>query len=380
LADGQAAMVLRVSWPQALAWRMGRQLLDPIGRLPPEVVVRRLCGVQAQVASSADLAVRLRTRGDKPGTVAAALADGRLIKTWAMRGTLHLVTPIQGADVLSLLAAGRTWERPSWQRYFGMPVEAWARLRPVVRNALEAGPLTREELVAAIVREPGLGHLEAELLRGWGSLLKPLAWQGDLCYGPSRGNRVSFTRPEAASPDWPGLPDPDEAGPRVIAAYLAAYGPNTLEGFHGFLSRGWMGARRLRGWFAALGDRRADVDVEGERRSVLAEDLDDLAAARPTSALRLLGGFDQFVLGPGTDDVHVITAGRRPLVSKQSGWIAPIVVLGGVVAGTWELADGVVRVGWFEESGPPAAVAIAEEAARLGSILGRPLEPLITMI
>jgi hypothetical protein len=373
-------MVLKVSWPQALAWRMKRQLLDPIGRLPPEAVVRRLCGVQAQVASSADLAVRVRTSSARPGEVGRALADGRLIKTWAMRGTLHLLTPVEGADFLSLLASGRTWERPSWQRAFGMPVAAWARLRPVVREALDAGPLSREELVAAIVAQPGLEHHGDELMRGWGTLLKPLAWQGDLCFGPARGNRVTFIRPEAASPEWPGVPDPDEAGPRAIAAYLGAYGPNSIDGFHGFLARGWMGARRLRAWFEALGDRLAEVEVDGERRFVLAEDVADLARTRPTKAVRLLGGFDQFVLGPGTDDVHVVATSRRRLVSKQSGWIAPVVVQAGVVTGTWELAGNVVQIAWFGESGAPPAAALAEEVARLGSLLGRTLEPAVTPI
>lgn len=35
-------MAVKVSWQQALAWRMQRQQLDPVGRLPVEAVVRRL--------------------------------------------------------------------------------------------------------------------------------------------------------------------------------------------------------------------------------------------------------------------------------------------------------------------------------------------------
>ena len=65
----------------------------PIGRMHLTEVVRRLCGVQAQVASSAELAVRLRSEAVGAGDVGRALADGDLIKTWAMRGTLHLLTP-----------------------------------------------------------------------------------------------------------------------------------------------------------------------------------------------------------------------------------------------------------------------------------------------
>ena len=113
-------MTVKLTWPQALAWRMGRHQLDPVGDLPVESVVRRLGAVQAQVASSAEMAVRLRRSTSEPGEVGRALADGRLIKTWAMRGSLHLLTPEDGGAFLSLMASGRSWERPSWQRYFGV--------------------------------------------------------------------------------------------------------------------------------------------------------------------------------------------------------------------------------------------------------------------
>jgi len=366
-------MVAKIGWDQALAWRLNRQLLDPVGQLPADEVVRRLCGVQAQVASSAELAVRVRQQDSEPGEVGRALAEGRLIKTWAMRGTLHLLTPGDAGDFLSLMAAGRTWERPSWQRYFGMPVEAWDRLRPAVRDALAAGPLSRDELVAAVVAEPGLDHLGQALRAGWGTLLKPLAWQGDLCFGPSRGNRVTFMRPEAASAGWSGVPDPDEAAPRVIAAYFGAYGPATIDNFQSWLARGWIGARRLRAWFAALGEQLVEVDVDGEGRLVLHEHLDELMAARAAAAVRLLPGFDQYVLGPGTDDPHVVPAGRRAAVSRQSGWIAPTVVHAGVVAGTWQLTGDQVQVDWFAEAGAPPLERLDAEISRHAVIAARTL-------
>ena len=165
-------MPVEVSWPQALAWRMQRQLLDPVGELPVEDVVRRLCGVQAQVASAAELAVRVRRQSSRPGEVGRALADGRLIKTWAMRGALHLLTPEEGGAFLSLIAAQRSWELPSWQRYFGMTNKRWDTLRAAVGEALDGPPLTRDELVAAIVARRGLGHLGHELRSGLGNALQ----------------------------------------------------------------------------------------------------------------------------------------------------------------------------------------------------------------
>src|SRR3954451_21740763 len=113
-------MALRVTWPQALAWRMERQYLEPLSTGTAVDVARRLCGVQAQVASSAELAIRARQAEAPPGEVGQALADGSLIKTWAMRGTLHLLPADEASQYLALLAAGRWWETPAWQRYFDL--------------------------------------------------------------------------------------------------------------------------------------------------------------------------------------------------------------------------------------------------------------------
>jgi len=367
--------VVEVSWAQALAWRMRRHELDPVGRLTAPEVVRRLSGVQAQVASSAEMAIRVRSNAVNTGDVGRALAAGDLIKTWAMRGTLHLLTPEDAGACLSLLAAGRSWERPIWQRYFGMDPATMERFRDAVRDALDGRTLTREELIEAVTKRRGMKHIGDEMRSGWGTLLKPVAWQGGLCFGPQVGTRVTFMRPDQAAPRWAGIPDPEIAGPIAVAAYLRTYGPATVAGF-----RRWMGAsdKSALGLFKRMGDRVAPVEVGGEPAFVLAEDLDDLVASKPSRTVRLLGGFDQWVLGPGTDDPHVIAPPRRTAVSKQSGWIAPIVVAGGSVAGTWGLDSDAVRVAWFRETGKPPIRRLTAEVKRLGATLDRRLELSVT--
>jgi len=370
----------KVTWRQALAWRMRRHYLDPVGERPVADVVRRLCGVQAQVASVAELCVRVRRKTSKAGDVARALRDGRLIKTWAMRGTLHLLTPEDAGAFLSLIAAGRSWERPSWQSYFGVTPKQLDALREVVRESLDGKALTRDELIAAVTARRGYGHLGDALRSGWGTLLKPYAWQGDLCFGPSRGNRVTFMRPEDASPRWAALPEPDEAAPVAIAAYLRAYGPANADAFGGWIGSGRISKRRVRSWFEALGPGVAQVEVGGERAYVMAKDLDELMSIKPARAVRLLPGFDQFVMGPGTDDGHVVPVRRRRAVSKQSGWIAPVVLAGGVVHGTWGLSGDRVLVAWFSEAGAVRRTALRAEIERLSTILGRDLRLELSLV
>jgi winged helix DNA-binding protein len=365
--------VTAVTWAQALAWRLRRHELDPMGDLPGPEVVRRLSGVQAQVASSAELAIRVRSSAVGAGDVAAALAAGDIIKTWAMRGTLHLLTPDDAGAFLSLLAAGRPWERPAWQRYFQMDPATMDRFRDAVIDALDGTTLTREELIEAVTVAPGLDHLGHALRSGWGTLFKPVAWQGGLCFGPQNGNRVTFRRPDQASPRWGGIPEPDVAGPRAVLAYVATYGPATPNGFRNWLSRGLIPTKQVKGWIAELGDRLATVDLEGETAYVTAEHLDELASTRPSTTVRFLGGFDQWVLGPGTDDPHVIAAPRRTDVSRTAGWIAPVVVTGGVVTGTWETDGDRLRVAWFHQAGRPPAAKLNAETKRMAGIMDRPL-------
>ncbi|MDP9271782.1 MAG: winged helix DNA-binding domain-containing protein [Chloroflexota bacterium] len=248
------------------------------------------------------------------------------------------------------------------------------------REILDGKILSREELAAAVTALPGLEHIGEALLSGWGTLLKPLAWQGDLCFGPSRGNRVTFTRPQAASARWGGVPPADEAAPIVIVAYLGAHGPATTDNFRNWLSRGRIGARTIRSWIHELGDRLVEVDVDGVRANVLAEHVAELTSAHPSSTVRLLPGFDQYVLGPGTEDHHVVPAPRRRAVSRQSGWIAPVVVAGGRVSGTWELEGDPARVAWFTEAGRPPPKALEAEVARLSSMLGRELSPALSFV
>ncbi|MFN2557891.1 MAG: DNA glycosylase AlkZ-like family protein [Nitriliruptorales bacterium] len=364
---------MRLTWDRVLAWRMRRQLLDPRSTADAVAVVRRLCGVHAQVASSAELAVAARQLDPHQGEVDAALATRVLMKTWAMRGTLHLLPPEQAGAYLSLVAAARSWERPSWQRAFGVSAADMAALIDAVADALDRRVLDRDELVAEVVARTGSRHLEAQLRSGWGALLKPLAWLGHLCHGPSKGNRVTFTRPDTWLPEWRGVPEPQDGARFVIPAYLRAYGPARMETFDGWLTRGISRKLDLRAWFATLDDELVTVDVEGQECYALAEDVDEIAATAPTTAVRLLPGFDQWVLAPGTGDERIVPARRRSEVSKSAGWISPVVIVGGHVVGVWQLEGKTLAVRLFEEAGGVAWTALGAEAEHIEKFLARDL-------
>jgi hypothetical protein len=354
---------------------MRQQLLDPVGTASVAGVVRRLGAVPAQPDAAAELAVRVRRQRSRPGEVGRALAEGSIIKTYAFRGATHLLTPEEGGAYLALRAASRMWELPSWQSHYGLTPSDWPPFREAVREVLVDGPLTREELGAAVTARPRFRHLGFAFTDGADTLLKPLAWQGDMSFGPLRDGRTTFQRLDR-NPRWAGVPDLDVAGPGAVEAYFRAYGPATPDHLRYWLGEGLgVGRKRIQSWIAGLGERLAAVDVDGEPAYVLRGDLEDLAATRATTAVRLLPAYDQWVLGPGTADAHVVPPSRRALVSRG----ANLVIVGGVVSGTWSLTDDQIITAWFADAGPPAREALAEEVARLATIFGRPLQSTVRM-
>jgi hypothetical protein len=357
-----------LAWDNVLAWRMRQQLLDRPKSASTVAVVSRLCGVQAQVASWAELAVAVRQAHPRKGDVAKNLASRKLIKTWAMRGTLHALPATEAPAFLSLLAASRFWEKGAWQRSFATANQI-EQIGQAACTALDGTVLTREQLTEQIIDITKDASIEKHLTSGWGAVLKPLAFQGFLINGPSEGNRVTFTRPDTYLKGWPGLPEPNAAAHKVIPAYLGAYGPASPETFDNWLMRGASKRSTVKGWFTDLVDAGTlvQVDIDGQIAYARTDDVQHIAAAKPVDDVRLLPAFDQFVLGPGTKDVQIIAAKRRAQISKTAGWISPVVVWRGRVAGTWEAKDDTLQVVCFKESGKPPKEQIEAEAARIES-------------
>jgi hypothetical protein len=357
-----------VTWAQALAWRMERQLLDPIGSESAPDVVRRLGAVLSMDESLAELAVRTRSTTSGPGELARALADGEVIKAFAFRGSMHYLSPEEGGIYLALRSAGRQWELPSWVEYYRLAPSDWPDFRAAVRAALSDGPLTVVELGQALAADRRYQHLERIFDEGAGTLVKPLTWQGDMSLGPPRAGRHTFQRLDT-NPRWQGIPDLDDAGPRAITAYLRTYGPATLDHLQYWLGSGLSaGRKRITTWFSELGGQLAAVDVDGLTAYVVRADVDGLEATRPSEAVRFLPGHDQWVIGPGTKDEHVTPPARRDLMTRKAN---PVIV-GGVVRGTWARKGDELTVTWLDDRLRPTE-AIEREADRVAAILGRDL-------
>src|ERR1700732_3952163 len=112
----------KLTWAKAAAWRMRRHHLDrraPAGSML--AVASRLCGLHAQVMSSAELTAWARVEDLDRRAVQRALWDDRtLVKTWAMRGTLHLLPADEYGMWLRVLALYDARRTVKWLEYFGV--------------------------------------------------------------------------------------------------------------------------------------------------------------------------------------------------------------------------------------------------------------------
>jgi hypothetical protein len=363
---------ISLTWNQVRAWRLARQHLDKA--VPKErllEVVGSVCGIHAQVQSSAELQLWARVEDVTPDDIRAALWEERsLVRTWCMRGTLHLLTAEDLPLYVSSLRQHDRWWKGTWLRMIGMTEDELRTTLEAIRTSLGARPLSREQLAEKVAEKVGPKGQE-RMLSGWGEMLKPAAFQGYLCSGPPRGQSVTFVRPDRWVGKW-AIPDPSIAWREIVRRYLRAYGPASREDFARWWGMQPAPAGRV---LKASGRELAEVALEGYRGWVLTEDLAALPVARRRHPVRLLPSFDVYVTG---------TRPRRSLVEKRfeslvfrrAGWISPVLLIDGRVAGVWkhEHTRGrtEVTVTPFSKLSAAHRKAIGGQAERLGSFLDAP--------
>ena len=321
----------RLTWAQVHAFRLRRHHLR--ARAPKKELVKvvgAIGGAQAQLMSSAELQVAVRV-DCKVGDVRNALwRDRTLVKTWLMRGTLHLVPAIDLP--LYTAAMSSLWKsqmRQSWLQYLQTTEAEFWTVVEEIGAALDGTPLTREELIARVGK--GRSPRVQEMLKsGWGGSLKPAARSGRLCFGPNRGQSVTFVNPRQWVASWHEW-DPHKAIVEMARRYLRAYGPATRGDFARWWGN-WPGVGKA-AW-EGLRDEMAPVEVEGSRLDALAADLAEMRDSSIEERVQLLPGFDPYILGHASRD-HLFDRAFAARVSRTAGWISAVVLVDGAVLGTW---------------------------------------------
>jgi hypothetical protein len=311
----------------------GRRLRAQLLAGPPapsvEVAIAHLVGIQAQSMPPARLAIRARTRG----LTAADVDRAAFVRTWAMRGTLHLVPAADARWLVDLFGpVFRAANRPR-RAQLGLAEETCERALPAIERILADGPLTRADLIARLA-DDGV-HVDASTQAAPHLML----------YAATNGliaRRVDDTYGLLAD-QLRGVREhrPAEPVAELARRYLAAYAPADVADF-----AAWSGLPLTvaRDGFAVM-----ETDVES-------------APGEP----KLLGHWDGLLLGYRRRDLHLDPAHARA-VQAGGGMLRPIVLVGGRVVGTWRLERSVITV---EPFGRLAKSALDAEVADIGRFLG----------
>ncbi len=358
-----------LTWDEVRARRLARHYL--LDRAPADHlvgVVGDVCGIHAQVITAGELSLAIRVDGLTRAAVRRALWDERrLIKTWGIRGTVHLY-PAHEAPMW--IAAAGASDREADERRLSVLRLTRAQLEHIIEaigHALDGRRLSLIELGEEVVRQLPWSAERASTAFGgsdwpqWRVGLGHAAARGLLCFGPNRGAQVTFVRPHQWFGGWREV-DPEAALVEVLRRFLRAYGPATVAEFAQWAAIHPRAARRA---VSAISSELDETDVEGERRLDLAG---RARTRRPGRSVRLLPHFDAYLRG--FHPRGALTGRHAGRAGGGTGTV-PVLLVDGMVAGIWQrraTRRGVaVRVDPFVKLSPRQRVELESEAGRLAA-------------
>jgi hypothetical protein len=291
-----------------------------------------MCGVQAQVMSAAYLQFWTRNHAITRAEIENALWKTRtLVKTSLMRQTLHLIPTDEFAIYISALRPSRFAQAMRVMDRCGIPRDESEALIPQIMDILSAGPLSRPAIAAAI-RPKASKRVRFWMENSWSLVRLPVA-EGLICYGRGEGNEVVFIRTDHWLPKLKvELLPATQTQCALFRKYLRSYGPATLADFSH-----WAGIpmQEVKLLLPLLEADLGEIPGDKKGRFLLRGDAAALDKGTEKGAcIRLLPIFDSFLLAHREKD-HLLSAKHYKRVYRNQGWISPVVLIDGAVAGVW---------------------------------------------
>ena len=321
-----------LSSPAVLSRRMTSLLLRPHpAGSPGDVagIVQWFGAMQAQDMASALWSLGTRLPGGTLAEVNAALERREAIRTWPMRGTVHLVPPADAHWMLDLMGVRALAGAARRRETIGLSEQAADRGVEVLAEALEGRRLTRAQCLAALT-DAGIGVGGQQ---GY-HLLWYASQRGVTCIAPHIGTEQTFVLLD----DWvpkPNRPDRDEALGIMALRYFRSHGPTTAKDF-----AGWTGLPMtdVKTGLAAAGAALTRVTVDGVEMIADPAVLDD--APEDGDPWWTLPGFDEYLLGFKDRSLMLDPAHKQAVVPGGNGIFQATIVRAGRVVGIWKRTLG----------------------------------------
>jgi len=295
-------------------------------------ICRDICGVQAQVMSSAYLQLWTRDHALRRAKIEDALWKTRtLVKTSLMRQTLHIIPTDEFQLYIAAVKPCRLAGALRIMAKFGIDREEADGLTELIMTALAEGPLGRAAIHTA-VRPKVSKRVLAWMEKVWSILRLPVA-EGLICYGGGENKDVTFIRTDHWLPDLSLRSIPIvEAQCELFRKYLRAYGPATAADFAHWAGISMPEAKRIP---PLLASELAEVFIENKKCFLLTRDVALLnKSSAGKSCVRLLPSFDTYLLAHREKD-HLLSAKHYKRVYRNQAWISPVVLIDGEIAGIW---------------------------------------------
>ena len=311
----------------ALLRVVAQRLAGPQPATPAAAVAWMTC-VQAQDLPGALTSVALRTAARSRADVLAALDAGEIVRSWPMRGTLHL-TPAQDLPWLLRLLAPRMVRASAARRAgLGLSDPQFDQAGELTVAALAGGrALSRAELFGSWLRaglDPG-GQRGVHLLRY-------LAMTGLVVLGPTAGAEQLIVLLD----EWISHPRDlagDQALGELALRYFCGHGPAHATDLAGWAK---LTAGETRTAVALARPSLAVLEVDGIEYLLDPRTPDLLAAARAEAeGVLLLPGFDELLLGHRDRRAQLDPVHADRIVPGGNGMFRPTVLQAGRVVGTW---------------------------------------------
>jgi len=190
-----------------------------------------------------------------------------------------------------------------------------------------------------------------------------------ICYAPDEGQEVKLVRVDKWLPKQPKIEEAD-AQQYILRRFLRAYGPATA---HDFARWAGYSVPEARATWNVVRDELAEVESESFKSWVLAEDLEFLKKNDLRDwTIRVLPGFDSYLLAHAEKE-HLVVTQFYKRVYRNQGWISPVVLYNGKVAGVWAYqrrGRGInFEVSFFEKFSKPIFSKVEEQFAELAQFL-----------
>ena len=290
----------------------------------PVQVVAWLGGMQGQDFSGAKWSIGLRLPKSTDGDINRAFDEGKIIRTWPMRGTLHIVAAADVRWILSLTSPKNISGSQRRREALELDDKTLSRCRKVFAGILQGGKQkSRGEMYAALEN----AGISTEGQRGY-HILWNAALLGLICFAATTNKEQTF----ALLDEWVAPAKEktrDEALAELAKRYFTSRGPVTLQDFI---------------WWSGLSASEARAGFEAIKSNLVQETVNkqtywmppDIILPKDQTSAFALPGFDEYLLGYRDRNAVLDSAHAEKVCPGGNGVFASTIVIDGRVMGTWK--------------------------------------------